>query len=238
MMITGNAPAVLAGALTGGVVGAIDTALINKASNEAQQKQIDDLVALYDEMGEAAFDSVELQKLGIDTANEEYINSLKEIVRATHQAAEEMEVAAELAATSILSQDERFAKSQDSEELYAASGEIYNKLYQDNLKKYQEVDIANWVGAGTEDAKDLWNKYLEASGLDELRGIKATNFRKDNTVDYEYYDEEGKKQEANVDLATMAAAVAAAEANNLLADSANVLLGIFNELNNSGNEAA
>jgi len=157
MMITGNAPAVLAGALTGGVVGAIDTALINKASNEAQQKQIDDLVALYDEMGEAAFDSVELQKLGIDTANEEYINSLKEIVRATHQAAEEMEVAAELAATSILSQDERFAKSQDSEELYAASGEIYNKLYQDNLKKYQEVDIANWVGAGTEDAKDLWN---------------------------------------------------------------------------------
>jgi len=36
----------------------------------------------------------------------------------------------------------------------------------------------------------------------------------------------------------MAAAVAAAEANNLLADSANVLLGIFNELNNSGNEAA
>ena len=238
MMITGNAPAVLAGALTGGVVGAIDTALINKAGNEAQQKQIDDLVALYDEMGEAAFDSVELQKLGIDTANEEYINSLKEIVRATHQAAEEMEVAAELAATSILSQDERFAKSQDSEELYAASGEIYNKLYQDNLKKYQEVDIANWVGAGTEDAKDLWNKYLEASGLGELRGIKATNFRKDNTVDYEYYDEEGKKQEANVDLATMAAAVAAAEANNLLADSANVLLGIFNELNNSGNEAA
>ena len=238
MMITGNAPAVLAGALTGGVIGAIDTALINKAGNEAQQKQIDDLVALYDEMGEAAFDSVELQKLGIDAANEEYINSLKEIVRATHQAAEEMEVAAELAATSILSQDERFAKSQDSEALYAASGEIYNKLYQDNLKKYQEVDIANWVGAGTSDAKDLWNKYLEASGLDELRGIKATNFRKDNTVDYEYYDEEGKKQEANVDLATMAAAVAAAEANNLLADSANVLLGIFNELNNSGNEAA
>lgn len=238
LMITGNAPAALAGALTGGVIGAIDTALINKAGNEAQQKQIDDLVALYDEMGEAAFDSVELQKLGIDTANEEYINSLKEIVRATHQAAEEMEVAAELAATSILSQDERFAKSQDSEELYAASGEIYNKLYQDNLKKYQEVDIANWVGAGTEDAKDLWNKYLEASGLGELRGIKATNFRKDNTVDYEYYDEEGKKQEANVDLATMAAAVAAAEANNLLADSANVLLGIFNELNNSGNEAA
>ena len=238
MMITGNAPAVLAGALTGGVIGAIDTALINKAGNEVQQKQIDDLVALYDEMGEAAFDSVELQKLGIDAANEEYINSLKEIVRATHQAAEEMEVAAELAATSILSQDERFAKSQDSEALYAASGEIYNKLYQDNLKKYQEVDIANWVGVGTEDAKDLWNKYLEASGLDELRGIKATNFRKDNTVDYEYYDEEGKKQEANVDLATMAAAVAAAEANNLLADSANVLLGIFNELNNSGNEAA
>lgn len=238
MMATGNVPAVLAGALVSGVVGAIDTASINKAGNEAQQKQIDNLVALYDEMGEAAFDSVELQKLGIDTANEEYINSLKEIVRATHQAAEEMEVAAELAATSILSQDERFAKSQDSEELYAASGEIYNKLYQDTLKKYQEVDIADWAGVGTEDAKDLWNKYLEASDLGDLRGIKATNFRKDNTVDYEYYDKEGKKQEANVDLATMAAAVAAAEANDLLADSANVLLGIFNDLNDSGNEAA
>lgn len=238
MMTTGNVPAVLAGALVGGVVEAIDTASINKAGNEAQQKQIDYLVALYDEMGEAAFDSVELQKLGIDTANEEYINSLKEIVRATHQAAEEMEVAAELAATSILSQDDRFAKSQDSEELYAASGEIYNKLYQDTLKKYQEVDIADWAGVGTEDAKDLWNKYLEASDLGNLRGIKATNFRKDNTVDYEYYDKEGKKQEANVDLATMAAAVAAAEANDLLADSANVLLGIFNDLNDSGNEAA
>ena len=238
MMATGNVPAVLAGALVGGVVEAIDTASINKAGNEAQQKQIDNLVALYDEMGEAAFDSVELQKLGINTANEEYINSLKEIVRATHQAAEEMEVAAELAATSILSQDERFAKSQDSEELYAASGEIYNKLYQDTLKKYQEVDIADWAGVGTEDAKDLWNKYLEASDLGNLRGIKATNFRKDNTVDYEYYDKEGKKQEANVDLATMAAAVAAAEANDLLADSANVLLGIFNDLNDSGNEAA
>ena len=226
------------GTVIGAAVGAIGGAIVNGIQNSEEQSRIDELTALYNEIGVAAFDSATLQKLGFDTANEAYINSLKDVVVATAEAADQMEVAAELAATSILSQDERFAKSQDSEELYAASGEIYNKLYQDSLKKYQEVDIADWAGVGTEDAKDLWNKYLEASDLGDLRGIKATNFRKDNTVDYEYYDKEGKKQEANVDLATMAAAVAAAEANDLLADSANVLLGIFNDLNDSGNEAA
>ena len=236
-MATGQIPLAIAGALAGGIIGAVNNQLRNDINNSIESKQFDDLVQRYDQIGEAAFDASELQKLGIDTANEEYIASLKKVVRETCQAADEIETAAELAATAILEQDDRFANSKDSAELYAASGEIYNQLYQDALKKYNDTNMTN-VGIGTKEAKDLWDKYLQNSDLGNLRGIKATNFKADNTIDYEYYDSEGKKQQANIDLATMAAAVAAAEANDALAGSANTLLEVFNHLTKNGGEAA
>jgi hypothetical protein len=59
-------------------------------------------------MGEAAFDAANLQALGFDTANEAYINSLKKVVKATADAADQASNAARLAAQEILSTDESY----------------------------------------------------------------------------------------------------------------------------------
>ena len=238
MMITGNAPAVLAGALTGGVVGAIDTALINKAGNEAQQKQIDNLVALYDEMGEAAFDSVELQKLGIDTANEEYINSLKEIVRATHQAADQMEVAAQIAAQTVLEQDASFQNSEHKDKISDAAGKNYqaeyDKAYEDYLKKAKNDD---WFGVGSQENKDAMAEYAKQMGLDQLSGYKVTNHKKGGNVEYEYIDENGEKQTREITQQQIAAQLAAADATKQLEANTQILLQAFNRLESSADAA-
>ena len=59
-------------------------------------------------MGEAAFVAANLQKKEIDTNNEAYINSLKKVVKATADAADQASNAARLAAQEILSADESY----------------------------------------------------------------------------------------------------------------------------------
>jgi hypothetical protein len=46
--------------------------------------------------------------LGFDTTNEAYINSLKNVVVATAEAADQMEVAAQIAAQAVLEQNSSF----------------------------------------------------------------------------------------------------------------------------------
>ena len=227
-LIPGIGP--LVGALGGAVVGALGGAIYNGIDNAVENSRIDKLTALYDEIGEAAFDSATLQELGFDTANQNYINSIKEVVRETNSAADQMEAAAEIAASAILETNENYQNSEYKDQISSAAGKSYqseyDKAYEEALKKTK-----NDNGIGDKDNKAAMQNYASQMGLDQLNGFKITNYKKGGNVEYEYIDENGDKQTKEVTQEQIAAQLASAEASEQLAASAETLIGTFERLN-------
>ena len=226
------------GGLIGGVTGALTAATANASQNEADNKKIDDLTALYDQIGEAAFDSATLQEMGFNTANEAYIESVKEVVRATNQAAEQMEVAAEIAAQAVLEKNANFNNSDHQDKVSSAAGKEYQsnyeKAYEENLAKTKNND---WFGIGSKENKAAMEEYAKQTGLDQLNGYKVTNYKKGGNVEYSYIDEDGKKQTKEITQQQIAAQLAANDATKKLEEQTNTLLGTFSRLEESGNKA-
>ena len=226
------------GTVIGAAVGAIGGAIVNGIQNSNEQSRIDELTALYDEIGVAAFDSATLQKLGFDTTNEAYINSLKDVVIATAEAADQMEVAAQIAAQAVLEQDSSFQNSEHKDKISDAAGKNYqaeyDKAYEDYLKKTKNDD---WFGIGSQENKDAMAEYAKQMGLDQLSGYKVTNYKKGGNVEYEYIDENGEKQTREITQQQIAAQLAAADATKQLEANTQTLLQAFNRLEGSADAA-
>ena len=226
------------GTVIGAAVGAIGGAIVNGIQNSNEQSRIDELTALYDEIGVAAFDSATLQKLGFDTTNEAYINSLKDVVIATAEAADQMEVAAQIAAQAVLEQDSSFQNSEHKDKISDAAGKNYqaeyDKAYEDYLKKTKNDD---WFGVGSQENKDAMAEYAKQMGLDQLSGYKVTNYKKGGNVEYEYIDENGEKQTREITQQQIAAQLAAADATKQLEANTQILLQAFNRLESSADAA-
>ena len=226
------------GTIIGAAVGAIGGAIVNGVQNSKEQSKIDELTALYDEIGVAAFDSATLQKLGFDTTNEAYINSIKDVVVATAEAADQMEVAAQIAAQTVLEQDASFQNSEHKDKISDAAGKNYqaeyDKAYEDYLKKTKNDD---WFGVGSQENKDAMAEYAKQMGLDQLSGYKVTNYKKGGNVEYEYIDENGEKQTREITQQQIAAQLAAADATKQLEANTQILLQAFNRLESSADAA-
>ena len=226
------------GTVIGAAVGAIGGAIVNGIQNSKEQSRIDELTALYNEIGVAAFDSATLQKLGFDTTNEAYINSIKDVVVATAEAADQMEVAAQIAAQAVLEQDASFQNSEHKDKISDAAGKNYqaeyDKAYEDYLKKTKNDD---WFGVGSQENKDAMAEYAKQMGLDQLSGYKVTNYKKGGNVEYEYIDENGEKQTREITQQQIAAQLAAADATKQLEANTQILLQAFNRLESSADAA-
>ena len=226
------------GTIIGAAVGAIGGAIVNGVQNSKEQSKIDELTALYNEIGVAAFDSATLQKLGFDTTNEAYINSIKDVVVATTEAADQMEVAAQIAAQAVLEQNTSFQNSKYKDKISDAAGKNYqteyDKAYEDYLKKTKNDD---WFGVGSQENKDAMAEYAKQMGLDQLSGYKVTNYKKGGNVEYEYIDENGEKQTREITQQQIAAQLAAADATKQLEANTQILLQAFNRLENSADAA-
>lgn len=226
------------GAIGGAIIGAIGGAIYNSIDNAKEQSRIDELTTLYDQIGEAAFDAATLQELGFDTSNQAYINSIQDVVRATDQAAAQMEVASQIAAQAVLEQDKEFQASNYQDKISAAAGKgyqsEYKKAYENYLTKTKNND---WFGVGSQDNKDAMAEYAKQMSLDQLNGYKVTNFKKGGNVEYTYIDENGEKQTKEVTQQQIAAQLAATEATKQLEAQTETLLNTFNRLEKSGDAA-
>lgn len=228
----------IVGAIGGAIIGAIGGAVYNSIDNAKEQSRIDELTALYGQIGEAAFDAATLQELGFDTSNQAYINSIQDVVRATDQAAAQMEVAAQIAAQAVLEQDKEFQASNYQDKISAAAGKGYQSEYEKAYETYLAKTKNNdWFGVGSQDNKDAMAEYAKQMGLDQLNGYKVTNFKKGGNVEYTYIDENGEKQTKEVTQQQIAAQLAATEATKQLEAQTETLLNTFNRLEKSGDAA-
>ena len=160
-----------------------------------------------------------LQELGFDTSNQAYIESIQDVVRATDEAAAQMEVASQIAAQAALEQNAAFQNSDYKDKVSAAAGKGYNSEYQTAYEDYMKKTKNNdWFGVGSQKNKDAMAEYAKQMKLDQLNGYKVTNFKKGGNVEYEYIDENGKKQTKEVTQQQIAAKLAATHATKKLSD--------------------
>lgn len=133
-------------------------------------------------------------------------------------------------ADNILANNERVQNSANAEQVMKASGDIYGAIYDnaydDYLKKAQSRGAFNSKNA---DSEEMWKEYAKLQGIDESAITNYKGSGKDASFVYE--NDEG--EEVEVSAASVAAVVAAAEANEQLAAAAENLVKKFAELDAS-----
>ena len=227
------------GAVIGTIGGLAGSLIYNGVTNDKENERIDALTKQYQTMGAEAFDDENLKALGFDTANQAYIDSLKEVVEATVAAADQTSNAARLAAQELLSTDETYQRmdSEEKDRLGAAAGRMYQTYQAEAEAKYlEQAQDRGWFRSGTDQSKEAWNKYAELTGIKDLSGYKVTNYAgsgDDARVEYQYIDENGERQTREVTAQQIAAELAAAEAADKLGQSTEFLISEFNRLESS-----
>lgn len=165
-------------------------------------------------------------------SNKDAIISLGNDMNAAEAA---FELAAQNSANEILSTNETVQNSKNADEVTAAGGKIYGNAYNDAYDEYlNKASDRGWFNTGTEDSKKMMKEYAAAAGLDQLKGYEVTNYTGDGTVEYEYIDDEGKRQVKEVTAEEIAATLAAAKAAEDLTGAAERLTQEFNNLDASG----
>ena len=162
---------------------------IDKAVEEARTNE--KLFTSKETMAEAL--NIDLNDTGLIEAlwsNREAIQNLSNEMNAN---AEAEKLAAQNSANEIM-MDSGYQNSESGRMALEAGGEVYQQLYNDAKKTYLETQMAGFFGKGSKDGKAMWDKYAEETGLSNLNGYKVTNYRKDGSVEYEYIDENNKKQ--------------------------------------------
>lgn len=229
--------AIVAGGASAGVLTADTSNIIDNLIEESRIKELTDL---YREMGDEAFDAATLEKLGFDTTNKAYINSVKDVVKETIAAEEGMSNAARMAAEMTMSENENFnhANEDVQNKVATVGGKMQEKAYQDAYDKYFKMaKNDDWFGIGSKKNKQAMQAYAEQMGLDQLNGYKVTNYKKGGNVEYQYIDENGEKQTKEVTREQIAMQLAATDAAKQLGAQTNALINTFNKLEASTNKA-
>ena len=233
-------PIPVIGPIAGAIIGAVSASIGNGIDNAVEESRINELTDLYREMGEEAFDAATLEKLGFDTANKAYINSIKDVVKETIAAEEEMSNTARMSAEMIMSENKNFnhADKDIQDKVSTAGGKMQEEAYQDAHDKYFEMTKNDDLfGVGSKENKQAMQAYAEQMKLNELTGYKVTNYKKGGNVEYQYIDENGEKQTKEVTREQIAMQLAATDAEKQLGEQTNALINTFNKLEASTNKA-
>lgn len=179
------------------------------------------------------------QELGMtDEYFESFKKQLKELGESTNQAAREIDNAAKIIANQVLG--DKFANLDENPEIAGKVSEAIEILtaeaQQKKAKKIEDDIIAedkenNTKGSSsTETSKDIWARYLRASGKTEQEWQADANQVR-HTADYRTYAyrEDGELKE--VSIKTMAAVIAAYESIQVMEDSAKGFAEIFSNMN-------
>lgn len=179
------------------------------------------------------------QKLGMtDEYFESFKKNLKELGESTNQAAREIDNAAKIIANQVLG--DKFANLDENPEIAGKVSEAIEILTAEaQQKKAKEIEddiIAedkenNTKGSSSTDtSKDIWARYLRASGKTEQEWQADANQVR-HTADYRTYAyrEDGELKE--VSIKTMAAVIAAYESLGDMEDSAKGFAEIFSNMN-------
>lgn len=179
------------------------------------------------------------QKLGMtDEYFESFKKNLKKLGESTNQAAREIDNAAKIIANQVLG--DKFANLDEDPEIAGKVSEAIEILTAEaQQKKAKEIEddiIAedkenNTKGSSfTDTSKDIWARYLRASGKTEQEWQADANQVR-HTADYRTYAyrEDGELKE--VSIKTMAAVIAAYESLEDMEDSAKGFAEIFSNMN-------
>ena len=145
-------------------------------------------------------------------------------------------LAAQNAANEIMSGLE-YDKTKSGQMALEAGGRIYQQISGDFYDKYLAEAEDRFIGARTKSSKEAFEDYAEYSGLNQLKGFKATNYKSDGTIEYRYIDDNGEEQSKVATAEEIAATLAAADAADALEKSLSALNVEINTLNLSDNKA-
>lgn len=181
-----------------------------------------------------ALDSVENSKL-VNTLwdNKDSIQQLRSSMDAVEQT---RRLAAQNISNEIMS-GLGYDKTESGQMALEAGGRIYQQISGDFYDKYLADAEDRLLGARTKNSKDAFADYAEYSGLNQLKGFKATNYKRDGTVEYRYIDDDGEEQSKVATAEEIAATLAAADAAEALEKSLSALSAEINTLNLSDNKA-
>ena len=151
-----------------------------------------------------------------------------------------LEEAAQAQATAreIMSET-RFDKTEAGAMALEAGGRLYSQAQGELYDQYlEEAKSRAWIFGGQNEASgEAFDRYAELAGLTGLTNFKATNFKSDGTIEYEYY-EDGEKQKKTVTAQEIAATLAAADASEQFKIALEGLRGTIEDLNKSADEAS
>ncbi len=162
------------------------------------------------------------QELQID--DDDLLAGIKELATSINQNTDMQQVASEQAAQAILQGNEKVKTSGYADDMNQAAGKIYDDAYQKAYEQYINNPPMN------DDA--LKNKYLEVSGAKDLNGFKQTG------EGYSYVDENGQRQKVEVTKEEIAMTLAAADAEEQLANTSENLVDQFKSLDKDGSAAS
>lgn len=202
--------------------------------NGIESNKINKLTESYKQLGEAAFESSNLTKLGFEASNTEYINGVKEVVRANVEGSYALSTAAQLATNALLDTTEGIQNLGIKDDIAKASTNTYideyDAAYKTALKKTKNDGL---FGIGSEKNEEIWQDYVEAA-LSDLKDVTVENFKKGGDVDYSYttIDENGKEitETKTVTQEEIAAAVAAREAAEKMLSASTTITGALENL--------
>lgn len=137
-------------------------------------------------------------------------------------------------ADNILANNSKVQNSANAEEVMKASGDIYGAIYDDAYDEYlKKAQSRGAFNSKNEDSEAMWKEYAKLQGIDE---DSITNYKgSGKDASFVYEDENG--EEVEVSAASVAAVVAAADANEKLAAAAENLVIKFAQLDASTNIA-
>ena len=217
--VVGTLIGAAAGIIIGGVTGAVVNAIDKNSETDKEKEAFKKLEEAYREKGEMVFEDSQIKEMfptgEFGNLADELINNkdaVKDLVKEMAANTTAIEAENRAMANSILANNKNVTSSRHGVEIVSAfAGEVYgekkDKLYNDYLAKSAS---RGWFATRNDDSEEAFAEYIKVAGLDKYSGLKATNYKADGSIDYEYVDENGNKQKKNVSAEQMASTLAGA----------------------------